>query len=172
FGGRRDERHADLAERVSAVAGRSDGGTHRGALVDRNAVRTARRRAKELTRRLTAVRPGADGPTSYAVGPLVALAYPERVAQATGGGRFRLRSGRGVFLPATDPLASASFLAVAEVDPGTGDGRIRTAAVLDQADVGALVAGDVETATTLIWSSDVDDLRARTETRAGALVLR
>ncbi|MCU1498307.1 MAG: putative ATP-dependent helicase, partial [Acidimicrobiales bacterium] len=115
LGGRRDERVADLAERVAVVDGDRDGPA-----TNRDAVRSARRRSKELGRRLDR-RPGRIDPT--ALGPLIALAYPDRIAQARGGGRFRLRGGGGGWLPDTDPLASAPYLAVADLDVGTGDGR-------------------------------------------------
>lgn len=173
--GRRDERPVDLAERVVLVAPEStvvDGGPVRG---DGPAVAMVRRRAGELARRVGARR-GPIDPT--AIGPLVALAHPDRIAQARGGGRFRLRDGGGGWLPVTDPLATAPFLAVAAVDVADGvdadrgvDGRIRLAAPLDRADVEDLVAGHVETLVEVAWDRERDDLRSRTEVRAGALVL-
>lgn len=162
--GRRDDRPADLAERVAAVDRQGPG--HPAA--DRDAVRTVGRRAGELARR-TDVRRGRVDPT--VLGPLVGLAYPDRVAQARGGGRFRLRGGGGGQLPETDPLAAAPFLAVADLDVGTGDGRIRTAAVLDEADVRALVGAAVVQETVVRWDAARDDVRRRTTTRAGAIVL-
>jgi ATP-dependent helicase HrpB len=161
--GRRDERPADLAPRVAAV-----GAGAPLADADRDAVRAVARRAKDLARRAD-VRPGPVGAAE--VGPLVALAHPDRIAQARGGGRFRLRGGGGGWLPAADPLAGAPFLAVADLDVGTGDGRIRTAAALDATDVRALVADEVEEVTTVAWDDGRDDLRRRTEVRAGAIVL-
>jgi ATP-dependent helicase HrpB len=62
-------------------------------------------------------------------GLLLALAFPERVGRAQGkGGEFRLSSGRGAYLPATDPLASEPWLAVAELGGGDSRDRIRLAA--------------------------------------------
>ncbi len=198
--GYRNDRPADLAERVAAIDRKGDLPGN----VNRHVVRTVARRASELERRASTAdrdgkasgRGGRDAPhraadrerknggqgrdramsktrvDPTALGPLVALAYPERIAQATGGGRFRLHNGRGAELPTTDPLSAAPFLAVAELDAGIGDGRIRTGAALDSADVWALVDGRTEIVTLLRWSPDVDDLRSRTETRAGALVLK
>jgi ATP-dependent helicase HrpB len=103
-------------------------------------------------------------------GALLALAYPDRVAQARGGHRFRLRSGAGAWLPAGDPLAGEAFLAVAEIDADRGDGRIRLAAGLDTADLEVLAAG-AEESVTVTWDAARDDLRARAERRLGALVL-
>lgn len=178
--GRRHERPTDLAPRVAAVAGgnadadRAGGGTADGSVAGGTArasgpaASAARRRAKEIARRVGAHRSPVD---LDGVGPLVALAFPDRVAQARGSGRFRLRGGGGGWVAETDPLAGAEFLAVAELDVATGDGPIRMAALLDEADVRALAGGDSEGVTTLWWDPAADDLRVRRETRVGALVL-
>jgi hypothetical protein len=65
-------------------------------------------------------------------GPVLALAYPDRVAQARGGARFRLRNGSGAWAPKGDPMATEAFLVVAELDADRGgrDSRIRIAAAL------------------------------------------
>lgn len=163
FGGRRDERPADLADRVAAVSGDR---THPAA--NRDAVRSATRRAREIARRVGIKPTPVD---VNALGLLVGLAYPDRIAQARGGGRFRLRAGGGGWLPDIDHLAPSPYLAVADLDVGLGDGRIRTAAALDEADVRNLVGAEVETVTSTAWDSSRDDLRQRTEVRVGALVL-
>ena len=176
LGGPRSDRSADLAERVALVAAPG-----RGSGSGSPAVAVARRRARDIARRVGAEQSAVDPAT---LGPLVALAHPDRIAQARGGGRFRLRDGGGGWLPEIDPLASAPFLAVADVDAADGaaprrgaeqrggaDGRIRLAAPLDRADVDALV-GEGSTHTTVVtWDRERDDLRSRTEVRAGALVL-
>ncbi len=161
--GRPDELPADVVERVRLIA---DPGA-RSPFGDTGAVRAASRRARDLAGR-AGVRPGAVDPGRC--GTVLALAYPDRLAQARGGARFRLRSGGGAWLPAGDPLAAEAFLAVAEIDAGRGDGRIRLAAGLDHADLTAL-AVDAEESVTLAWDAGRDDLRARVELRLGALVL-
>ncbi|HEV2760775.1 MAG TPA: ATP-dependent helicase C-terminal domain-containing protein, partial [Acidimicrobiales bacterium] len=88
---------------------------------------------------------------------------------ARGGARFRLRNGSGAWLPAGDPLAGEAFLAIADIDAGRGDGRIRLAAGLDAADVEE--AAGAEQFVTLSWDTERDDLRARVERRLGSLVL-
>jgi ATP-dependent helicase HrpB len=101
---------------------------------------------------------------------VLGLAYPDRLAQARGGARFRLRNGAGAWVPAADPLAGEQFLAVAEIDAGRGDGRIRLAAGLDPADIDA-VAEDAEDSVTVTWDAGRDDLRAKVERRLGSIVL-
>jgi ATP-dependent helicase HrpB len=127
-----------------------------GQLVRRN---LGDRRAKELARRagLDAT-PG--GETDF--GPVLALAYPDRVAQRRGR-RYVLRSGRGVLGPERGP----DFLVVADLAPGADDDRVRLAAPLDEADVEALGPEDV---TQLRWN-DRDQLEEVVERRLGALVL-
>jgi ATP-dependent helicase HrpB len=80
----------------------------------------------------------AQGPRGSAAGSrlsdgeLVALAYPERIARARGGpGEFLLASGRGARLDGAGPMASAEWLAVAELGGGGPHDRILNAAALD-----------------------------------------
>lgn len=162
--GRPEERPADLVPRVALVGGDAGDGPN----ADRNAVRTVRRRAEQIARRAGTRR----GPTaSDEVGPLVAVAYPERIAQANGGGGFRLRGGGGGQVEASDPLAGAGFLAVALVEPGRRGPRVALAAELTAAEVRGAVGDDVDDVSVVVWDPERNDLRARTERRAGALVL-
>ncbi|MGN6696146.1 MAG: ATP-dependent helicase HrpB [Aquihabitans sp.] len=160
--GRPHERPADLVARARAVVGDPTD-----LAVDRNGVRTVRRRAEQLAQRAGT---GRGDLAADEVGPLVAVAYPERIAQASGRG-YRLRGGGGGQLDGTDPLAGSPFLAVATVEDGPRGPRIALAAELTEAEVRAAVGDDVTEVATLQWDAGRDDLRARTEVRAGALVL-
>jgi ATP-dependent helicase HrpB len=161
--GRPDDLPTDVAERVALIAGP----TLRHHLADSGAVHSARRRAGELARRAGVKQHALDPGRS---GSVLGLAYPDRLAQARGGARFRLRNGAGAWVPAADPLAGEQFLAVAEIDAGRGDGRIRLAAGLDPADIDA-VAEDAEDSVTVTWDAGRDDLRAKVERRLGSIVL-
>ncbi len=164
----------DLADRVRLIADPRLG--H--ALIDGRALSVVRRRAGELERRARS-HPG--NPASVIdpalSGALLALAYPDRIAQARGGGRFRLRDGLGASLPTGDALTAEPYLVVAELGgPGRGetgpnDLRIQLAAALDLSEVEAAAGDAIEIRTTLVWDAERDDLRARTERRLGALVL-
>ena len=76
-------------------------------------------------------------------GLLLALAYPERIAQRRGGaGEFVLAGGRGVRLDPADRLALAPFLAVGELAGGGlldahGRDRVRLAAPLTAGEIAA-----------------------------------
>jgi len=168
--GRPEELEADIVERVRLVIDPK----RRHPRLDGGARQTVQRRSRELARRA-----GIDGraPTTVepaAVGPVLALAYPDRVAQNRGRGRFRLRSGRGVAVADHDPLASEPFLVVADLmAPGRDqvDDRVRLAAALDEDDVERVAGAEIVDATELIWN-DRGELEERTERRLDALVLR
>ena len=173
--GRPDEIETDVATRLRLLLDRNSRHPH----ADGGAIAAARRRSSELARRVGVAVP--DPGVHPDPGPVLALAYPDRIAQARGGGRFRMRGGGGAWLPADDPLAGEAFLVVAELDAAgrtsaaSGkDSRIRIAAALDAEDVEAVAAATgatVERIATLSWDQARDDLRARVERRLDNLVL-
>ena len=160
--GHPNELPVDVAERVALLV--EPGARH--ALADGRALRSARERARDLARRARVEECRVD---PHLCGAVLALAYPERVAQARGGGRFRLRGGPGAWVPSHDPLSTETFLVAASVDAGAkADGRVRVAAALAPDD---LPLGEVEEATNLTWDRTRDDLVARVTRRLGALDL-
>ena len=150
--GRPDDLPTDVAERIALLADASARHPH----ADAGAVRNASRRAAELARRAGVARSTVD---LSRCGAVLGLAYPDRLAQARSGARFRLRNGAGAWVPAADPRAGEAFRAVAEMDAGRGDGRHRRAAGLDAADMEA-AAGGAEEVITVSWDPARDDLRA------------
>ena len=147
------------------------------ATVDGQAAWRVRELARELGSRLDQ-RPGPPrisppGDDTAHVGALLALAYPDRIAQRRPGRepRFVLRNGVGAALPAHDALQDAEWLAVAELDGAPPEYRIARAApiTLDEIleDVGAQVIRDqiVE------WHEPTRTVRARRRRMLGALVL-
>ncbi|HYT40350.1 MAG TPA: ATP-dependent helicase HrpB [Acidimicrobiia bacterium] len=173
--GRPDEIETDVAVRLWLLVDRDI----RHPRADGAAVAAARRRAGELARRVGTDPPGPDD--ALDPGPVLALAYPDRIGQARGGARFRLRGGGGGWLAAGEPLSGEAFLVAAELDAagrgsaGAGkDGRIRLAAALDADDVDAVAAATgaaVERVATLSWDAGRDDLRARVERRLDNLII-
>ncbi|MCP9801670.1 ATP-dependent helicase HrpB [Synechococcus sp. RedBA-s] len=104
---------------------------------------------------------------------LLSCAYPERIALARleGQGRFLMRSGRGAQLPAHDPLAGQSVLAVAAVDDSGSDGRILLALPLQRQSLERLQAQQGEQRPLVSWEPAERRVRAVIERRLGALVL-
>jgi len=162
---------ADLRLRVEALReGRAPGLD-----VDRGALARVRAEAARLRRAWRAS--GEADPD--ATGALLALAYPERVAQKTGesarDARFRLRDGRTALLDAAQPPADAPFLAVAHLDDRSGPGgvtaaRIFLAAPLSADEIAAAFPDDVVTDDAVAW--DGARVTATRRTRLGAVVLR
>jgi ATP-dependent helicase HrpB len=163
--GRPDDLPADVGVRLALLADPSLRHPH----ADGRALRTTRDRARDLARRL-GVDAGREDPAD--AGPLLGIAYPDRIAQARGGpGRFVLRAGTEGWLSADDALAREPFLAVAEVDGRRRHGRIRIAAPLDADQLDEIAADRIEEHAQIDWDPRRDDLVARVERRLGRLRL-
>jgi ATP-dependent helicase HrpB len=162
-------RDADLRLRLELIRGES--GELHGLLVDRGLLRQVRQQAGEWRRRIraSAERGGLDG-----AGLLLALAYPDRVAQHRpgGGGQFRLSNGRGAILPPADPLATEDYLAVAELDGDKREARIFLAAPLSLASIEEAFADRLENRDIVAWDAREEAVLARRHVRLGELILR
>jgi ATP-dependent helicase HrpB len=103
---------------------------------------------------------------------LLALAYPERIAKARGAkGHFLLANGRGSALDATDPLARARFLVVAELQGSAAATRIILAAEASEADVLAMAADRISERDEIAFDRDAAAVRARRIRRLDAIEL-
>ena len=150
---------ADVQLRLDALA--SGGGE-----VDRGAISRIRRQAAAYQRRLRVGAAASGDP-----GPLLAAAFPDRIAQRRGEpGSFRLSGGGGARLPRTDPLANAALLAVASLDL-KASARIRLAAPLDPAHLPPSVAGQMTETVESGFDSVTGTVLSRRRRRLGALVL-
>ncbi len=110
---------------------------------------------------------GTAASDAYTVGRLIALAYPERIAQRRDGSyeRYKLSGGRGVRLMPSDPLSHESYLAVAHLDAGVDEGRVFLAAPLDIRDL------PTQTREVIGWDSKTGTLIAQLETFIGELIV-
>jgi ATP-dependent helicase HrpB len=106
------------------------------------------------------------------VGAVLALAYPDRVAQRTGPGQFRLSGGRAAWLPGEDPLAGEPFLAVADLDGAPGRARIWRAAPVSVQELGEIFAGDIRKESFVTWDRREEAVRARRQKKLGRVVLK
>jgi len=105
-------------------------------------------------------------------GLLLAFAYPERIAQAKGGGRFLLRNGRGAVLPGDQPLAHTPFLVAAQVDDQGADSRMFLAAPVEWQELEPFFAEQMQVETQVAWDRAAQAVRARKRVRLGALVIQ
>lgn len=164
-----EPRPADLGLRLAALdafrAGRADPRMERGRLS------AADRLSHRLVRTAHA---GAPSPAaSVEPGALLALAYPDRVAQRRGsqGDRYRLSGGSGAELPPGDALAIHPYLVAAELDARGRDARIQLALPVSEAALRQVLAGRVQIAAVVAWDAALESVIARRETRLGGLIL-
>ena len=154
----RAEASCDIGLRLAALEG--------AVAADRGAVARIRRAAGQYRRRL-GVTAAAEGDPA----PLLAAAFPDRIAQRRGEpGSFRLAGGGGARLPLADPLAKAPLLAVAALE-AKGAARIRLAAPLDVAALPAAVAARVTETVESGFDAASGAVLSRRRRRLGALVL-
>jgi ATP-dependent helicase HrpB len=109
----------------------------------------------------------------HSPGPLLALAYPDRVAKnrGGGGGTFLLANGRGGAVDPASALAREPFLVVAELTGAAAASRIVLAAAIALADIESHFAGQIEDRETITFDTISASLRARRSRRLGALIL-
>ena len=104
-------------------------------------------------------------------GPLLAVAFPDRIAQRRGEpGSFRLSGGGGARLPRTDPLANSRLLVVASLDL-KASARIRLAAPIDPAALPANVEAQVTETVESGFDPVSGTVFSRRRRRLGTLVL-
>lgn len=129
--------------------------------------------ARALARRVAKLAGESEKPGEGAsTGALVAIAFPDRVARRGGDGtRWTSVGRRGFTLPLDQPLARASWLAVADVQGSAGGARIVSAARLGDSDVAALIAGAAETRIVTRYDPHEDRVQALRERRLGAIRL-
>lgn len=139
--------------------------------LDRGAAERVRQAARQIERQLGLVASEPIDPR--AAGRVLALAYPDRIAERRGGapGHFRLANGKGAELPPSDALAGEDFLAVAALDGERRSARIFLAAPLTRAEIEEDFATAIETEAFVRWESRSQAVGARRQRRLGALVL-
>ena len=164
-------RDADLRLRIDLM---NERGAARdlpsGLSLDRGGLQRARDAARQIERQL---RLKSDESIDAAeTGSVLALAYPDRIAQSRGvGGQFRLAGGGGAELPASDPLAKEEFLAVAEIDGERKTARIVLAAPLSRAEIEEDFAARIVTGDSVAWDTQSEAVLARKRRMLDALVL-
>lgn len=167
-------RNADLRLRLDALHGRQNFGA--GVSVDRAAARRVTRTASLWKQRL--IRNAENGRSGleedpYSAGLLLALAYPDRIAQRQSGAevRYLLANGRGALFAAPDPLGSEKYLVIADLAGGQQWARIDLAAPISLALIESLYGNDILETESVEWDEKAGAVRATKQRRLGALVL-
>ncbi|AZC59715.1 ATP-dependent helicase HrpB [Pseudomonas chlororaphis] len=109
------------------------------------------------------------------LGALLALAYPDRVAQQRrpGGAEYRLANGRAALFSETDSLMKQPWLVIADLGSRQGqrEERIYLAADFDPALFDSVLAEQVRSVDQLDWDEREGVLRAERQRKVGELVL-
>lgn len=163
---------ADLHSRLAILSGeqRAQRGEQGGA-----------QRAKQLAKqyrsflRGSASRPIANSDDPAWVGCLLALAYPDRVAQQrrAGGAEYRLANGRAAMFTETDTLMKHSWLVIADLGSRQGqrEERIYLAADIDEKLFDTVLKEQVSQVDELDWDEREGVLRAERQMKVGELIL-
>ena len=163
---------ADVALRIELIR-RGQGGIAlpAGADVDRDGLRRVRVEADRLARQLRA--PAGDDALD-AIGVLLALAYPDRVAQRRSGerARFVLRNGRGAELLGAQGLATSAYIVAAELDDRRPESRVFLAAPISLEEIRSAFEDQIEAEEIVAFDDDSSSVIARRRERLGAIVLR
>ncbi len=150
---------SDINLRLAALAGATD--------ADRAILARVRKASGQYRSRLRLRDAVADGDPA----PLLAAAFPDRIAQRRGeAGSFRLSGGGGAKLSVADPLSKAKLLVVAGLEMKLA-ARITLAAPLDLASLPAVLAGRVTEQVETGLDPTTGSVLARRRRRLGAIIL-
>lgn len=109
------------------------------------------------------------------LGALLALAYPDRVAQQrrAGGAEYRLANGRAALFAEADSLMKQAWLVIADLGSRQGqrEERIYLAADFDPALFDSVLAEQVRVVDQLDWDEREGLLRAERQRKVGELIL-
>ncbi len=130
----------------------------------------ARQLRRQAERWANSAGPVTGGP-SPGPGPLIAAAWPDRIARRdpSAPGRFLMASGSAARLPEDDPLAGSAWLAIAEATGAGPTPLVRLAAPLAEAEI--LRLARPETVEAVTFDTTSQRFRGRREKRIGAIVL-
>lgn len=148
-----------------------------GVAVDRDGVRRVRQTADDLARRTAGGGSGtarSGGSWDDAdTGSLLALAYPDRVAQRRSGAepRYLLRNGSGAVLAKHDALHDAPYLAIADLEGTSPEARIVRAAPITLEELREDFGDQFERVQLVEWDERTKAVRARKRTMLGAMVI-
>lgn len=163
----------DFLARVDALwqfRGRRRGAGVRG--IDVGACERIDRASAQLRAGLGCAGAGSE-PPAETVGLLLALAYPDRIAQQRGpdSPRYLLSGGRGARLPEAALGMRRPYLVAAVLDAGAGEGVIQLAAEVSEAALRETLAARIEHRPRVAWDAAQQVVVAQREERLGELVL-
>jgi ATP-dependent helicase HrpB len=151
-------RDADLRARLHRFAG------ERGQRAD-----AARRLAERIAKRAGADAGGANVDEDRA-GPVLALAFPDRVAKSRGAG-FVMANGRAAAVDEASPLAREPYLVIADIAGAAGRAQMLLAAPIAVTEIEAMFGAEIETRAAVSVDAATGAVRGRRTRRLGRIVL-
>ncbi|MBL0937545.1 MAG: ATP-dependent helicase HrpB [Gemmatimonadaceae bacterium] len=145
-----------------------------GAWVDRDGVRRVRQAAQDIGRRLPdGAKPKLDRADDVDIGTLLALAFPDRVAQRRTGseGRYLLRNGSGAVVAKGDALYEEPWLAIAELEGQPPEYRIVRAAPLTLEEIKDAVGEQFARESLVTWDDRARTVKTVERVRLGAITV-
>jgi ATP-dependent helicase HrpB len=164
-------RNADLRLRLDILHGAYDYAA--GATIDRAACQRVRRTADLWQRQhLRAARSDRQGSLDE-TGLLLALAYPDRIAQRQRGNdaRYLMANGRGAVFANPDLLGSEDYLVIADLDGSGQWAKINLAAPVQLRDLETLYADRIQVIDEVSWDEAAQMVRGTRQRRLGSLIL-
>lgn len=104
-------------------------------------------------------------------GPLLAFAFPDRIAARRPGGGYLLRNGRGAAFSPGQSLAGEPYFVAVELDDKGADSRILLVAPVGLPELREHFGHQMETEEVVTWDPEAKRVVARKRRRLGAIVL-
>ena len=132
----------------------------------------ARERMKQVAKQIRALAAITDDEADVSQGVLLALAYPDRIAQRRGAlGRFRMASGAGAVVAEHDPLAKADWIAIGLLDGSQVDAKVHLAGVITRAEIEHHFKDYIVESAGVFWDAKSQVVVASRSVKLGALIL-
>ena len=155
---------ADMHDRLLCVRGEQNVSR-----VDRGRLQLVREGARRLADKKTVT----VAEHNDDAGRLLALAFPDRIAQRRPGNaaRYVLANGRGALLPEEDRLAREPWLVIADLDGQAREAKIFLAASLSLPALETMLAPVIRSTEFVSWDNNSLSVQSRQQRVLGALVL-
>ncbi|MGV6857495.1 MAG: ATP-dependent helicase HrpB [bacterium] len=166
----RGEVEEDFSERLGCL----DSKTGEGKRVDRGIVARVRKQSRAFLHQLKGLEGKESGHSAWSAAQLLALAYPDRIAQRRnqGGDGYRLSGGGAASFWRAGALSQFDYLVVAELDGQQRESRIFSAIGIHQSELEAVMDAALETRDSVFWDDSSGAVVAERQHCLGALVLQ
>ncbi len=131
----------------------------------------ARDRIKQTARQISDLIVLETKESDVSHGVMLALAYPDRIAQRRGSHRFRMANGGGAVVPEHDAMAKSEFIAIALLDNTGADAKVFLAAEISRAEIEQHFGDLIVKRSGVFWDAKTQNVSASQQLRLGEIVL-